>query len=50
MVKNTPCNSGDVGSIPGRVNKIPHVTATEPSCSGACAPNEMELLVKSSNG
>ena len=23
-VKNTPCNAGDVGSIPGQGTKIPH--------------------------
>ena len=25
MVKNPPCNAGDVGSIPGWGTKIPHV-------------------------
>ena len=24
MVKNTPSNAGDVGSLPGRGTKIPH--------------------------
>ena len=26
VVKNLPCNGGDVGLIPGRGNKIPHAT------------------------
>ena len=25
MVKNLPCNAGDMGSIPGRGTQIPHV-------------------------
>ena len=42
MVKNLPCNAGDMGSIPGQGTKIPHtveqlslsVTTTEPeSCN-----------------
>ena len=24
MVKNPPCNAGDVGSIPGQGTKVPH--------------------------
>ena len=43
MVKNSPCNAGDVGSIPGQGTKIPHAkkqpslsnAATEPSRSRA---------------
>ena len=46
VVKNPPCNAGDVGSIPGRRTKIPHAagqlslraTTTEPTCSGTCTP------------
>ena len=46
VIKNLPCNEGDVGSIPGQGTKIPHAleqlslcaTTTEPTCSGACAP------------
>lgn len=30
-VKNLPCNSGDVGLIPGRETEIPYAT-TERSC------------------
>ena len=26
VVKNLPCNAGDVGSIPGWETKIPHAT------------------------
>ena len=26
VIKNLPCNAGDVGSIPGRRTKIPHAT------------------------
>jgi len=43
VVKNSPCNAGDVGSIPGQGTKIPHAkkqpslsnAATEPSRSRA---------------
>ena len=46
VVKNPPCNAGDVGSITGWGTKIPHAagqlsprtTTTEPSHSGAHAP------------
>ena len=46
MVKNPPYDAGDVGSIPGWETKIPHAagqlspraTTTEPTCSGAHAP------------
>ena len=45
-VKNTPCNAGDVGSIPSQETKIPHAaeqltlraTTAEPVCFGARAP------------
>ena len=51
VIKNLPCNAGDVGSIPGQGTKIPHAleqlslcaTATEPTCSAACAP-QLESL------
>ena len=47
MVKNSPCNSEDAGSIPGWGTKIPCVkgqlslcaTTTEPEPFGACMPN-----------
>ena len=33
VVKNLPCNAGDVGSIPGQGTKIPHVTEQlKPMC------------------
>ena len=40
VVKNLPCNAGDLGSIPGRGSKAPHtseelslrVATTEPMC------------------
>ena len=46
VVKNPPSNAGDAGSIPGRGTRIPHAvgqlslhaTTTEPTCSGAGAP------------
>ena len=46
VVKNTPSNAGDTGSIPGRGTKIPHAAGqlspraatTDPMRSGACAP------------
>ena len=34
MVKNPPCNAGDVGSIPGQGTKIPHAVK-QPSLSNA---------------
>ena len=30
MVKNLPCNEGDMGSIPGQGTKIPPAATTEP--------------------
>ena len=46
MVKNSPSNAGDAGSIPDQGTKIPHAagqlnpgaTTTEPTCSRAHAP------------
>ena len=46
VVKNSPSNAGDTGSIPGQGTKIPHATGqlspctttAEPACSGACTP------------
>ena len=46
MVKNSPSNAGDAGSIPARGTKIPHAagqlspcaTTTEPTCPGAHTP------------
>ena len=46
VVKNPPSNAGDAGLIPGQGTKLPHATGqlspcaatTEPTCSGACAP------------
>ena len=43
VVKNLPCNAGDIGSIPGQGTRIPHTeeqlsqraTATEPAHSRA---------------
>ena len=43
VVKNLPCNAGDMGSIPGQGANIPHAieqlspctTSTEPETSGA---------------
>ena len=51
VVKNPPSNAGDVCLIPGRGTKIPHAvgqlspraTTTEPTCSGAHAP-QLESL------
>ena len=41
VVKNLPDNVGDMGSIPGPANKIPHVTRQLSPCSTtteACVP------------
>ena len=46
VVKIPPSNAGDMGPIPGWGTKISHATGqlslrtatTEPTCSGACAP------------
>ena len=46
MLKNLPCNAGDLGLIPGRGTRIPHAveqlspsaTTTEPAHSRAPAP------------
>ena len=38
MVKNLPCNAGDMGSIPAQRIKIPHATTTEPSHFRDLAP------------
>ena len=51
VAKNSPSNTGDGGSIPGRGTKIPHAvgqlslgttttrnTTTEPTCPGARVP------------
>ena len=46
VVKNSPSNAGDTGSIPGRGTKIPYAAGqlslsaatTEPTCSGAHVP------------
>ena len=46
VVKNTPSNAGDAGSIPGQRTKIPHATGqlslcattTEPTHCGAHTP------------
>ena len=46
MVRNPPSNAGGAGSIPGQGTKIPHAmgqlspraATTEPTCSGAHAP------------
>ena len=48
MIKNPPCRSGDMGSIPGQGTKIPHAseqlsphtTTREPAHSRACAPQQ----------
>ena len=46
VLKNPPCNAGDVGSIPGKGTKFPHVAeqlspgaaTTKPKCSKAYTP------------
>ena len=51
VVKNTPSNAGDAGSIPGRGTKIPHAmgqlspsaTVTQPVCSAARVPQRKIL-------
>ena len=49
MVRNPPCNAGDMDSIPGKGIKILHVSgqlslgaATKPACSAACVPSWRE--------
>ena len=41
MVQNLPCNAGDVGSIPGRGTKIPHVM--EQLCSSTASAKPMHF-------
>ena len=57
MVKNPPCNAGDVVSNCGHGTKIPHAAeqlspsteTTEPKCSGASEPQiERSLQCKRS--
>ena len=46
VLKNPPCNAGDLGSIPGKGTKIPHATeqlspgtaTTKAECSKARTP------------
>ena len=38
MVKNSPCNAGDKGSVPGRGTKIPHATGQLNLCSTTSEP------------
>ena len=38
MVKNLPCNAGDVGSIPGRGTKIPHAAEQLSPCAVTTEP------------
>ena len=53
MVKNPPCNAGDVGSIPDQGTKIPHAvkqlspraTITEPRCLSPCATTRGRVCV-----
>ena len=40
MVKNSPSNAGDVGSIPGRGAKISHATGQESSHATAKSPQD----------
>jgi len=52
MVKNLPCNAGDMGSIPGQGTKIPHtveqlslsVTTTEPESRNYWSPCALEPM------
>ena len=54
MVKNLPCNAGDVGSIPNQGTKIPHAveqlspraTITEPRCLSPCATTRESVYPK----
>ena len=41
LVENTPCNTGDMGSITGQGSRIPHVTE-----QGPCVPTN-ELMCQS---
>ena len=38
VVKNLPCNAGDVGSIPGWGTKIPHAAGQLGSCATTIEP------------
>ena len=38
MVKNLPCNAGDVGLIPGRGTKIPHAAEQLSPCALTTEP------------
>ena len=52
VVKDSPCNAGDAGSIPGWETKMLHaveqlslrVATTEPTCSGARCVSQLEFL------
>ena len=38
VVKNTPCNAGDMGSIPGRGTRIPHAMGQLNACTATTEP------------
>ena len=38
MVKNLPCNAGDLGSIPGGGIKIPHAVGQLNACTETTEP------------
>ena len=44
MVKNLPCNAGDLGSVPYKGTGIPHATCktatTEPASQDPTQPNK----------
>ena len=49
MVKNSPCNAGDTGSVPGRGTKIPHATgqlSPHAATRETCEPQLLNLQRK----
>ena len=51
VVKNSPCDAGDSGSVPGQGTKIPHAKGQlspwpqlETSCAGATAAGALQPL------
>ena len=43
VVKNPPCNAGDVSSIPGQGTKIPHASGQLSLCANTTEPTGPQL-------
>ena len=46
VVKNLPCNAGDVGSIPGQGTKIPQAAEQLSPCPRTTEPTHHNLKVR----